>query len=216
MRHVIHNGVSIMEHHAYLHFGDELSTSTIPEEYKTQSADVTHIITLRFSIDDARELTRTSQWQPFEGETRVFVIVTNDIALEAQNALLKLFEEPPVHAQFYLVLKKTAFVLPTLLSRLSAKDSDSIDGAVEGNISFVTFLSSPYADRIATIAEKTKEKDAVWIEDIVRGCEVYTVMSHAHKVALLPSVLFVRTYLGTKGASAKMLLEELALTLPLS
>ena len=203
-----------MEHHAYLHFADELASSAVPEEYKTQSADVTHITSQRFSIDDARELTRTSQWQPFEGEVRVFVIVTNDIALEAQNALLKLFEEPPVHAQFYLVLKQSAFLLPTLYSRLSIANATSTDEKADTNSSFETFLSSSYADRIASIAEKTKEKDAVWIEDIVRGCEVYTTRSLKNKKTLLQALVFVRTYIGSKGASSKMLLEELALTLP--
>jgi hypothetical protein len=205
-----------MNHHAYLYFGDDLPSSAVPEAYKTQSADVTHITRLRFSIDDARELTRTSQWHPFEGEIRVFVIVTDAIAQEAQNALLKLFEEPPTHTQFYLVLKKTAVVLPTLLSRLSVVSLNGGDTNADENLSFSTFLASSYADRIATIAEKTKDKDTVWIEEIVRGSEVYTTTSHKHKETLLPSVMFVRTYIGTKGASSKMLLEELALTLPIT
>jgi DNA polymerase III delta prime subunit len=203
-----------MEHHAYLYFADGLEASTVPEEYKTQSVDVTHITSLRFSIDDARELTRTSQWQPFEGSARVFVIVTNDVAIEAQNALLKLFEEPPVHAQFYLVLKPSAFLLPTLYSRLSVARAIGTDAGADSNPSFETFESSSYADRIATIAEKTKEKDSVWIEDIVRGCEVYTTRSLKNKTTLLQGLVFVRTSIGSKGASSKMLLEELALTLP--
>lgn len=206
----------IMEHHAYVFFADSLETATVPLQYKTQSVDVIHLRSERFSIDDARELTRSSQLQAFEGDIRVFVIITNDIALEAQNALLKLFEEPPLHAQFYLVLKKTALLLPTLRSRLSVGDMQHAHDPDEENLHFTSFASASHAERIARIADKTKEKDTAWIEDIVRGCEVYTTKSSGHKTAMLKATLFVRTYIGAKGSSAKMLLEELALTLPLA
>ena len=205
-----------MEHHAYLFSASSLETSLVPLHYKTQSVDVTHLRSERFSIDDARELTRSSQLQAFEGNTRVFVIITNDIALEAQNALLKLLEEPPLHAQFYVVLKRTAFLLPTLRSRLFVGDVQNAVDADAGIENFVSFAAASYTKRIATIAEKTKEKDVVWIEDIVRGCEVYATSSSKHKNEMFYVVVFVRMYIGIKGSSAKMLLEELALTLPLT
>lgn len=201
-------------HHAYLIFADSLETSSVPEIYKTQSVDVMHIVNERFSIDDARELSRLAEQRSFGGGKRVFVIQTNDIAIEAQNALLKLFEEPPADALFYIVLKKTAFLLPTLRSRLFEEESEEQSSVADTNDAFESFMSQTYADRISVIAEKTKEKDPKWIEDILRGSEEWSVSSPKTRAQLLRTVVFVREYTGFKGSSFKMLLEELALTLP--
>lgn len=203
------------KHHAHLIFADSLDVSTLPVLYRTQSADVLHMSNDRFTIDDARELSRLAQQKPFEADLRTVVICTKDIAVEAQNALLKLLEEPPAHTQFYIVIKRTALLLPTLRSRLSTEE-DTHHAPSRENDAFASFKRSSYADRLASIAEKTKEKDAAWIEEILRGSEEYTQLhTSSAKGPILRSVVFIRNYLGSKGASSKMLLEELALTLPL-
>ena len=117
MQRVIHNK-HMNEHHAILIFADSLALSGIPDAYLEQGADVLHLIKDRFGIDDARELSEQASQTPFASSVRVFVIATNDVAVEAQNALLKLLEEPPQHARFYLILPPGSFLLPTLRSRL--------------------------------------------------------------------------------------------------
>lgn len=210
--------VSVMyTHHAYLAFAPSLETSGVPLEYQKSTIDIYHLVTPRLTIDDARSLTLLSEQRPFEAKKRVFVIVTSDIALEAQNALLKLFEEPSLHAEFYVVVPKTAFLLPTLRSRLAVMEEE--EGETEKNStneSFTTFASFSYADRLVQIAEKTKAKDLVWIEAILQGFEVATQSAVKDKELMLKTVVLIRSYIGSKGASAKMLLEELALVLPLT
>lgn len=200
-------------HHAFLLRCNSIAGSAVPVSYKEQSIDVLHFVRDKFSIDDARELSVLAQQNPFAKEQRIFVIQTHDIAFEAQNALLKLLEEPPKHAVFYVVVPATAMLLPTLLSRLYALTSELLPEEKQ-NDNFTTFVKASYADRMALIAQKTKDKDQEWIEDILRGCEE-TASSHLKGSSfLLRSIIFVRTYVRTKGASAKMLLEELALHLP--
>lgn len=192
---------------------DSLESAGIPEEYKKQSTDVLHIVRERFSIDDSRELSASALQTPFEAKKRVFVILVKDIATEAQNALLKLFEEPPEHAQFYLVVPKTIVLLPTLVSRMSMLAAERMP-AVQENRSFHAFVSASYAERLAVIAEKTKEKDRAWITEVLRGCEMEYSKKSEKNASLLKAVVFVRQYIDTKGASAKMLLEDIALRMP--
>jgi len=202
------------KHHATLLYGDTLEVSKVPDEYKVQTSDVLHIVRDRFSIDDARDLVALSWQTPFENEHRVFVILTRDIASEAQNALLKLLEEPPVYALFYLLMPKTAVLLPTLLSRLRVETEDR-PASTLANESFATFHAASYAERLELIAQKTKEKDFRWIEDVLLGCEYFATLPNKNDAQLLSSILMCRQYIAYKGASAKMLLEDLALALPL-
>lgn len=198
--------------HACLIYAESIETSSIPVEYKTQSADVLHILRERFGINDARELVRLAQQQPFVAKKRSFIIATNDVAVEAQNALLKLFEEPPHSAEFYIVTKKTAFLLPTLMSRLYIFDIREED--ISMNDIFKSFLDASYAERMALIVEKTKAKDIAWVEQVVEGCEVWVSNTPENKMQLLRTLVFIRKYLASRGSSTKMLLEELALILP--
>jgi hypothetical protein len=199
-------------HHASLVFAGSLESSSLPDEYKKQTTDVLHFVRERFSIDDARELSSLSLQTPFEAKKRTFVLIVKDIAVEAQNALLKLFEEPPVHAQFYIVAPSTLVLLPTLRSRLRIEDPRIDEGLP--NESFSAFKKASYADRMAIIALKTKEKDRMWITEILLGCELECSKDAALHAELLKSLVFVRRYIETKGASAKMLLEEIALQMP--
>lgn len=201
-------------HHAVVLFGSSIAESSVPLEYKTQRPDVVHVLADRFSIAEARELIRSAELLAFEGGSRIFVLCAQEIALDAQNALLKLFEEPPAHVRFFIVLKQSSYILPTLLSRLFVYDEVKT-ASLEDNETFQTFMSASYKDRLTLVADNTKNKNATWIEALVQGCEDFAASSpHTHQ-NVLKKVLFVRSYIGTKGSSAKMLLEELALSLPL-
>lgn len=199
-------------HHANLVFADSLSDAALPASYKTASADVVHFAADRFSIDDARELSRLAELRPFEpGANRVFILIAKDIAIEAQNALLKLLEEPPQYVLIYVVVSKTTYLLPTLLSRLSVETPKDAISEVPMYEDFKAFTKSSYAERLSQIALKTKEKDSPWIENILQGCEAFCAQAPLKNAKILETIIFIRSYIGTKGASSKMLLEELAL-----
>ena len=72
-----------------------------------------------FHIDTVRELRETAYLLPNEAPRRC-IILTNvgDMTEQAQNALLKLLEEPPPHLVFILTCENRAELLPTVQSRL--------------------------------------------------------------------------------------------------
>jgi DNA polymerase-3 subunit delta' len=69
-------------------------------------------------IDAVRDVIDRSQYRPFEGRLRVVVIDDADALMPAaQNALLKILEEPPPSSVFVLVSAIPDALLPTVRSR---------------------------------------------------------------------------------------------------
>jgi len=191
-------------HHALLYTGASIAESAIPEDCKTQSTDVLHVVHESFGINEARSLQNHAHQSQVTETGRVFVIVTNRFTHEAQNALLKLFEEPPQGTRFFLVLPDTHAIIPTLRSRLQIVDA-SLSADVQP---FTEFRSLPYADRLARIADAAKAKDDTYMHAIIAGAA--TIPDTASK----RSVALVDQYFRSSGAAKKMLLEELALAIP--
>ena len=71
----------------------------------------------RISIDQVRELQQKALYPPVEAPKKIYVIESvEDLSLEAANSLLKILEAPP-HYLIFLLLAKSANILPTILSR---------------------------------------------------------------------------------------------------
>lgn len=70
------------------------------------------------SIDQVREIKAQINQKPFS-QTHKLIIIKNAQSLtkEAQNSLLKIFEEPPSHALIILEAASTSDLLPTIVSR---------------------------------------------------------------------------------------------------
>ena len=113
----------------------------------------------------------------------------NGITVEAQNALLKLLEEPPVYAHFFLIIPSAHLLLPTVKSRLSmirntswgGKDTSKTSTIVDYSDSEVmkqaeAFLKAPTAKRLEIIKslmdsitkEKKTRQDAI---DLINAIE---------------------------------------------
>ncbi len=160
-----------------------------------------------FGIDEARALTIDAHNLPSQATVQTFVIRTHFVTLEAQNALLKVIEEPPQSTRFVFVIPKDFLVLSTIESRCVSINED---GVVKVDTLFTTFLGAGLKERIVAIEEAHKKKDVQWQRAIKNGLAEY-VKLHPKYAAELEYV--VRLLL-TRGASNKMLLEHAALTLP--
>lgn len=194
-----------MEPHAHLCFASSVASSGLPEELKKETPDITHLIRPQFGIDDARELVKQSAARGFGGKRR-FVVSADSLTPEAQNALLKLFEDPPTDAVFYLVVPGGAMLLPTLRSRLIETAPGEKGGPSEGADAFI---GMSYGERLNLIADLAK-KDP----DALRRLVIDTAGSNARSEAAKRSALLAIKYIGNRGASRKQLAEELALSLP--
>lgn len=70
------------------------------------------------TVPQIRELERETQFRPFEGRRRVFLIEDADRLNEASsNALLKTLEEVPATSRLILITRQPASLLPTIRSR---------------------------------------------------------------------------------------------------
>ncbi|MDO5547634.1 MAG: DNA polymerase III subunit [Eubacteriales bacterium] len=69
-------------------------------------------------VDTARMIRSDCAVLPNESERRVFLIRhAQNMNIAAQNALLKILEEPPAYAFFILMTENASAILPTILSR---------------------------------------------------------------------------------------------------
>lgn len=196
-------------HHANLLVGSRSwGYSVIPEAERTPGPDVTIYDQESLSIAQVRALTREAILRPVHREHRTFIIACDTLLHEAQNALLKLFEEPNRETAFYLIIPREDMLLPTLRSRLHllGVEEENRDASA-----FESFRKAPYRERLTLVQEKLAEEDAVWVESIVHGFEVYA--EKKRDARLMREVMRTQLYLHTNGSSKKMLLEHLALTL---
>ena len=81
-----------------------------------------------FPIDTIRKIRSDAYIQPNEAPNKVYVLSGVQTMTEvSQNALLKVFEEPPDHVLFILTVTSASVLLPTVRSRAQ---TFSLDGAL--------------------------------------------------------------------------------------
>ena len=173
----------------------------------------------KFGVDDARALIEQAQLKNF-GEATFFVAV-GSMTSEAQQALLKLFEEPQAGTTFIL-LAPHGTIIPTLRSRMLPYPTKGV--ALEPDMSrrrlATQFLKSSQKERSDFIAKLLKDDEGA--REAVR--EFLNVLEETlhNKISRrnldirvgLEDIAKVRSYAGDRSPSLKMLMEHLALILP--
>lgn len=178
------------------------------------SPDVSVLSCPQCTISDVRRIKEYAYQRPVVLQKRYFLIHTQDITHEAQNALLKIFEEPPQTAQFFLIVDTPSFLLPTLRSRLQ---DEVFEGVVEKkNTDFKKFYTSTVPERLSMIEKELKGGEGgAWVRSVMSGLQNWIANQKGSvKKEILKDVSLVLTYHKQKGASQKMLLEHLAFILP--
>ena len=147
--------------------------------------------------------------------------------IEAQNALLKLLEEPAEYAHFYIIIPSAHLLLPTVKSRLlfldlgyEGKDGPRHKSKSEYQKMANEFVDSKPAKRLEIIKnliddigkEKKRKQDAIEflnaIEDVI-----YTRDGVSNGFEKLRTLSLPRKYINDRGTSIKMLLEYVALSI---
>lgn len=194
--------------HAHMHIQSILNAPILG------NPDVEIIVRDRFSINDARILKRRAAQTPF-GSAQAFVIAANTILVEAQNALLKLLEEPSSQTHFFIIVPSSLHLLPTVHSRLAPSKYVPYTIAEDDAHFAKTFLSSSVSERMRLVEPLIKEKDRAKTRSLVYAIEAHLrenggVHSNAKS---LTEILFVQNYLSDKASSLKMLLGHLSAVL---
>lgn len=201
----------MIQHHAVLVVGDKEKLVEYTQSFFDVDTEYERVAFSELRIQDVRDLIKNAYSKPFESKTKTILLEATGIALEAQQALLKLFEDPPPSTKFILSIPSPAGLLPTLLSRLHIAESNK-SITVTTNSFFTIFQNSSFAGRLETIAHITKEKDVQQIDLICSGVLGFIAQKPdlRDRSILLDCLLKIPV----RGASKKMLLEEIALTLP--
>jgi DNA polymerase III delta prime subunit len=197
-------------HHANLIVGTRaFAYSVIPPDERAVSPDVLERAFERMTIGDAHALLSDAARMPVSRTHRTFIVHADVILPEAQNALLKLFEDPTDYARFFVVVPREHILLATLRSRLYLLGAEDVARTTEN---FERFIQLSFADRLAAVVERLDAEDGEWVKDIVRESVFFAHASH--DLNLIRDALMVETYLAHHGSSKKILLEYLALSLP--
>lgn len=196
-------------HHAQLLVGSpEQTLSRIPEHERVPGPDTIVMTYERFGIDDARLLKSQATQRPLAKDARVFILQVRAITVEAQNALLKLLEEPVTTTRFYICVPDKDMLLLTVQSRLQ---SDAPTQETQTQTLANVFNRMSLEERLSQIATYAKEKDTQAMDQLLRELESLAYQNKNYN--LLEDILFVRRYDRSIGASKKMLLEHIAITL---
>jgi DNA polymerase III delta prime subunit len=223
-------------HHAYLIEGEY--EAVLPElvSYleekgiiKKGSPDLHRIFEETLKIDSARHIKESQiEKSSQSGGKKIFIIGANFFTREAANSLLKVFEEPAEGVHFFLITPNPHLLPATLLSRvhlIAAENKKEINPAILAEAN--KFLSAGHAARIKQIEEfikkfedleadenNMKSRAQAWInamETLLHRSE----QDIRNKLYEFGELSKARDYITDRGSSAKMLLEHLALVLPI-
>ncbi len=212
-----HNRAMVFGHHAYLAREDLHEVDKCERIVTSLGFDeVNYVMDETFGIDEARKLIKTAYIKPNVSEKKLIVVKVKTLTLEAQQSLLKILEEPPATTVFLFLVDKGIKILPTLQSRFQEYRLDEKKEKPKENVTFVDFCKLSYADRLATISKKLEKPDSVWLNEISDGLALESLDNiQKMKPKVLTTLNMIIMNLNTRGASNKMLLEEMALTIPL-
>ncbi len=175
-----------------------------------ETGAVTLYETEAWGIEQSRLLARDAYRTDQAGRLRHLVLVATTMTAEAQNALLKILEEPPQGVCFHCIFSPGTALLPTVRSRLVsvALPTEVVDTAF-----YDALIRLPLIEQLSEIEARLKEKDVAWVEGVKRGA----LARLTERARMLPADATARLYhsllrLGTRGAANKMLLEDIVLT----
>jgi DNA polymerase III delta prime subunit len=205
--------------------GIDVALTWIQKELGMQGENNPDIIVLRyglFSVIDARKVIDLASGGSFSGTTKVIIVSARRAYHEAQNALLKLFEEPPQGTHLFLVLPTLGSLLSTLRSRVqlltvgprrsySAKSAEEfMKASMEKRSTLIKKLSSGKDDE-----ERREHRDEAIA--LVNGIEALAYAKHSlggETAKLLADIAVLRGYLYDRSAPVRMILEHIVLVLP--
>jgi len=220
-----------MAHHAYLITGDIGEGIASALSYGEEKLGLTPIanpdvVVFRYShfpVEEARRIVEIASQAPLK-EHRLIVIGAERLFHEAQNALLKIFEEPPIGTTLILVVPSEGQMLATMRSRLQ-----NLPQIEKSERVLHDFVSGTQAERKKIVdkllarskSDKDEEKQAARAEAICIVSDL-TRAAHASYVKKptedLQTLLFeldrFTPILHERSAPLKLIFEHLMIVLP--
>ena len=207
-----------LEHHAYLIISAE--ETTLIADLKKDYPEANHQKFERLGIEDSRALALDQSQTNWHGHKKIFILEINDATIEAQNALLKVLEEPTAETHFFLIVPSIEVLLPTVRSRLQRVTPPLTPPQKGGERDLNTQLAKEF---LALIPAKRLEwlKNTDLPNNFLDQLEVAmfkpqgrTLKTQNSRCDLKswPDLTLARRHWRTPGASHKLLLEHLAVS----
>ncbi|MFH0804256.1 MAG: hypothetical protein V1896_01490 [Candidatus Zambryskibacteria bacterium] len=174
-----------------------------------------------FGIDDVRNFEKWVICKPLLGKVKVSLIIVKSITHEAQNALLKVLEEPPLGTYIFINLESLGGVLPTFISRVRIlelpKPVKSVFETPQSPKTPFTseaekFLFSKIKEKFALIRSLAKKEDKNEIKELIKNLEEIAYQNN-FEPRNMKDILTAKIFASTRGSSPKMLLEWLSCVL---
>jgi len=241
-------------HHAYLIEGQ--SAEIIPEIKKffeslgiktLGNPDFCHIIIDNFKIDEAFALRAMSGDKSLPAQAgfstinakKIFLICANNFSLDAQNVLLKMFEEPIENTHFFLIVPEVNALLKTFVSRFYFISEKPVRQDLTEEVE--EFINMPLQKRIDFLKILLPKKDEENEEEInaesnnvkaLKFLNALEISLHGRLAKNMSKTVFgktpktvfdtgffkhffkVREFLRMPGSSVKTLMESVALITP--
>lgn len=229
-----------MKHHAFLFLNSRWKSQNfdiknliekigVNKADNILSSDIYSIERDNLSVDDAREIKNQSYISASVAQSnRIFVIKFQAITHEAQNALLKILEEPPENVIFLIFVEYFFDLLPTIKSRVQILE---ISGYIERKIDeksksdfqeieklAKSFISSKTPKRIKIcndLIDKYSEDNRELIQYFIISLINLSRNDADHKSRdfnLLKNCDLCLKYLNYRSASVKQIMEYLSLS----
>lgn len=175
-------------------------------------------------IGTIRNLQKTAFLRPRKDKKAIILPNFQTATIEAQNALLKILEEPPPHAMIIIVAKSAELLLPTIRSRCTVIQlKNRMQHATKKETEQIKLLLSiPKTSvsqklKLAQDLSKTKEETIVWLEKTIlalrEGLITHELMGDTYFVDVVKNLQQTHTILSTTNANPRLMLENLFLSL---
>ncbi|MFN4181521.1 MAG: hypothetical protein ACK4FA_02405 [Candidatus Paceibacteria bacterium] len=217
-------------HHAYLLLGSREENITRILELVgelsggiSNNPDFLKIEVDTFRIADARTLKAFTLEKSFNEDTRKFLVLSARHFLEeAQNTLLKVFEEPSPGMHFFILAENTQGILPTLLSRMytvgvPAKSTTHAQEFLAMTLPLrfeyiKNLLIDTDEDDMTSDSPRTKALD--FLNDLEETLYARFLAGVPVEARIFEHLFKVRENLRQSGSAPKMLIESVALAIP--
>ena len=217
-------------HHAYLVEG--LKEEILPKIYDfvesmgfkiKNNPDLYNISLDTFKIEDANNLRSFQYEKSILGGKKIYIISADIFLLEAQNTLLKIFEEPTLDTHFFIIVPDLEIFLPTIFSRCRVVRSNLKLKADWQNAE--NFIKMTPKNRVEFLKNFVKTDDKDNDESVrLRALKFLNALEsilHEHlsgniklSSSIFGQIWKVREFVKQPGSSIKNLLEYLALIVP--
>lgn len=179
-----------------------------------------------FNIEDGHKIKEWHKNRGVDGKKKICIIGAKFINREAEQALLKITEEPTENTHMFLVVPDASLLLGTILSRVHLIKNLKNDNKFEDKIASDFIKANPQEriEKVTDIIKEFKNNEnsgglRYYAISLLNGIEriIYENwkkdLNNKDLKFILDELKNCRGFLSTPGAAVKMILEHIALVI---